>query len=226
MLIQKKALLLIGSPKIKKSTSEALGNYVLDGLNKKGYVCEKLHILSMLKKDARELINRVKDTDILIISFPLYVDSLPSPLIKALELMADNRKEKRPEKEQSLMVIVNCGFPEAFQNDTALRICKSFANKTGFKWLGGLAMGSGSAIDGRPIEQLGGMTRNIVKALNNATEAIVNNENVPTEAINLMAAKLIPRWLYIFFGNIGWKNQAKKHNVDKILYSKPLFKNN
>ena len=123
MLNERKALLLIGSPKIKNGTSEALGNYVLAGLNKKGYSCEKLHILTMLKNDVQQLFKKVNDADVLILSFPLYVDSLPSPLIRAFELIADNRKERGNSKRQNFISIVNCGFPEAFHNDTALRIC-------------------------------------------------------------------------------------------------------
>ena len=83
MLSEKKALLLIGSPKTKNSTSEALGNYLLQSLDKKGCECEKLHIISVLRNNVQGLFNRVGDADIIILSFPLYVDSLPSPVIRA-----------------------------------------------------------------------------------------------------------------------------------------------
>ncbi len=224
MLNAKKALLLIGSPKVKNSTSEALGNYLLEGLHKKGCICETLSIVSMLKNKEHELLDRVQDTDILIISFPLYIDSLPSPLIRAFELIDHSRNENRVDKKQSLIAIVNSGFPEAIQSDTALKICKKFGEKTGFTWLGGLTMGSGSVINGKPIEQLGGMTKNIIKALNLATEAIANDEGIPSEAIDLMTSKLMPVWLYSFIGNFSWKTQAKKFNMHKQLYAKPYIK--
>lgn len=221
MLNEKKALLLIGSPKIKNGTSEALGNYLLQGLNKNGYKCEKLHILPILKNNVQELFNKVKDADLLILSFPLYVDSLPSPVIRALELIADNRLGRKDDKKQCMISITNCGFPETFHNNTAVRICKSFAEKNDFNWLGGLAMGSGGALNGKPIEQLGGMTRNIVKALDLAAEAIAKEESIPSEAIDLMSRKLIPIFLYTTFGNGGWKTQAKQFHANKQLYAKP-----
>lgn len=224
MLGYKKALMLIGSPKAKNSTSEALGNYLLNGLNKKGYIAEKLHIPATLKHDVQGLIDKVNETDLLIIAFPLYVDSLPSPLIKALELIAEHRNNHQSDKLQSLMVIINCGFPEAHQNDTALRICKSFASHANFKWLGGLAMGGGPAIGGKPIDQLGGMTRNLVKVLDMAIEAIADNKEIPIEAIDLMSAKLFPGWIFTLFADRGWKTQAKQYGVQRLLYAKPYVK--
>lgn len=224
MLKEKKALLLIGSPKIKNSTSESLGNYLLEGLDKKGYVCEKLHILTSLKNSTEELLNKVNDTDILILSFPLYVDSLPSPVIRTLELIANHRRGRRVDKNQSFISIVNCGFPEAFHNDTVLKICKTFAEKNSFQWLGGLATGCGGAINGKAIEKLGGMTRNIVKALDTTVEAIANDRNIPSEAVTMMSSNLMPSWLYAFMGNLGWKSQAKQYNTAKKLYEKPYLR--
>ena len=82
-------------------------------------------------------------------------------------------------------------------------------------------MGSGPAINGRSLQEIGGMVRNIVKALDLATEAIANNENIPCGAIDAMSSKLIPTWLYTFFGNRSWKTQAKQFNIHKHLYAKP-----
>lgn len=224
MLDEKKALLLIGSPKYKNSTSESLGNYLLQNLHEKGYICDKLHILTVFKNDIEELLSKVNDTDLLIISFPLYVDSLPSPLIRALELIGENRREKRNTKKQRLIAIANNGFPESFHNYTALNICKNFADKAGFQWLGGFAVGSGAAINGRPIEQLGGMTRNKVAALDMAVEAIAKDSSIPPIAFELMSSKLIPTPLYTFIANQGWKVQSKKFEAKKELYAKPYLK--
>jgi hypothetical protein len=40
----------------------------------------------------------------------------------------------------------------------------------------------------------------------------------------MMSSKLMPIWLYTFFGNHGWKIQAKQFNVHKSLYAKPYKK--
>ncbi len=223
MLNKKKALLLIGSPKKKNGTSEALGNYLLKGLEKRDFAVEKIHAISIMKDTTEELHRKVNDCDILIITFPLYVDSLPAPLIAALESIGKNRKTIAVNKEQSLIAIANCGFPESFHNNVALRICKSFATDNSFKWIGGLTLGGGGSIDGRPIEKLGGMTRNIVKALDLATEAIVSNNHISKEAMDMMSGKLMPTWIYTLAGNRMWKTQGKKYNSHKKLYDKPYI---
>lgn len=224
MLNNKKALLLIGSPKKKNSTSESLGNYLLEGLHKKGYTSEKLHIISILKDDVKDLFAKVNDADIVIVSAPLYVDSLPSPLIKAFELIGQNRKGMLSFKKQRLVSIINNGFPESFHSNTALKICKIFADNAGFQWLGGLAIGCGPAINGMPIKNLGGMTRNIVKSLDITIDTIAKNESIPLEAINLVSKEIIPSWLYTLIANRAWKTQAKKFNAHKNLYTKPYIK--
>ncbi|WP_353094721.1 NAD(P)H-dependent oxidoreductase [Tissierella praeacuta] len=224
MLNKKKALLLIGSPKIKNSTSESLGDYLLEGLHNKGFTSEKEHIVSVLKDDVEGLFSKVNDADIVIVSAPLYVDNLPSPLIKAFELIGENRKGMVNSKKQSFISIVNSGFPESFQSNTALKICEVFANKAGFQWLGGLTIGGGAAINGMSIKNLGGMARNIVKALDITADTISNNEDIPLEAENLLSKGIIPSWLYILIANKGWKIQAKKFNAHKNLYIKPYVK--
>ena len=224
MLNDKKALLLIGSPKKKNSTSESLGNYLLEGLHKKGYTFEKLHIISILKDDVEGLFAKVNDADIVIVSAPLYVDSLPSPLIKAFELIGKNRKGMLSFKKQRFISIVNNGFPESFHSNTALKICKIFADNAGFQWLGGLAIGCSPAINGMPIKNLGGMTRNIVKSLDITIDKIAKNESIPLEAINLVSKEIIPSWLYTLIANRGWKIQARKFNAHKSLYIKPYIK--
>lgn len=223
MLNEKKALLLIGSPKTQRSTSESLGSYLLERLHERGYLCEKLHVLSTLKNNVEELFSKVNDADILIISSPLYVDTLPSPLIKAFEFISENNREKKSTKKQSLISILNNGFPEPFHNYTALKICQSFANKEGFQWLGGLSIGCGPAINGMPIKNLGGMTRNIVKALDITSQAIADCEGIPLEAIELASKQIIPSFIYTLIANKGWKTQAKKFNVHKDLYAKPYI---
>ena len=84
-------------------------------------------------------------------------------------------------------------------------------------------MGSGGALNGKPIEQSGGMTRNIVKALDMAAEAIIKEESIPSEAIDLMSRKLMPTFLYTAGGNGGWRTQAKKFNANNKLYARPYI---
>lgn len=226
MNTQKRVLLLVGSPRRPKSTSESLGMYLLDRLNEKGLITEKISIHTSLKSDRGldNLLSTVDRSDIIILAFPLYVDSLPAPVIKAMELISEHRKTTQETRKQQLLAISNSGFPEASQNATALNICRCFALKLGFEWIGGLALGGGAAIDGRLLKDLGGMVRNIAKSLDITAVALAEGKPIPQEAVDKMAKPIIPTWLYMFFGGVGWKRKAKRYGAKKILRNQP-YKN-
>lgn len=221
-----KALLLVGSPKYTGSSSESLGVYLLEQLREKGAVTENLHINRVLKRPdgEKELLEAVNNCDIFILSFPLYVDSLPSGTIKALEIIARDRLHNHSGEKAgkpTMLAICQSGFPEAHQNNTALAICRCFAGEAGFTWAGSLALGGGGAINGQPLQKLGGMMRNVRKALDLAAEALSAGKPVPDNAGALMRKSFLPKWLYIFIGNTMWKMQAKKNGVLKKINDRP-----
>ena len=85
----------------------------------------------------------VAAADLVVLSFPLYIDSLPAPVIRALELIADDRAGQAPRGDlpqesdrRGLVAICQCGFPEAQQDQVALEICANFARTVGFEWAG------------------------------------------------------------------------------------------
>ena len=141
-------LLLVGSPRGKKSTSESLGNYLLEQLREMGLETEKIWIYPSIKSQEKssDLISAVDRFDTVIFASPLYVDSLPAPVTETMELIVNHRKTTKMTKKQQLLAISNCGFPEAHHNDTALAIYRLFATESGFEWAGGLALGMGAAM--------------------------------------------------------------------------------
>lgn len=223
---EKRVAVLIGSPKAGKSTSESLSNYLIEQLVSRGawgIHSEKIHISKSLRStESRDnLLLAIDEADVVVLVSPLYVDSLPYPVIKAFELINEYRREKGLKKNQKLLSILNCGFPEAHQNDTALAICRLFAREAGFEWCGGLALGMGGAIDGRAVEKLGGMYCSVKRALEITADAIVEGRSVPQEAVELMAKPFSPKWLYIHMGNFGWRSTSKKHGAHKDLWARP-----
>ena len=93
MKAPQKALLLVGSPKPGESTSESLGVYLFEALEKRGVETQTLHVTKAVRSDeSREgLLAAVASSDLVVLSFPLYVDCLPGPAIRALELIAGAR---------------------------------------------------------------------------------------------------------------------------------------
>ncbi|TXT59478.1 MAG: hypothetical protein BAJALOKI1v1_1410002 [Promethearchaeota archaeon] len=222
---QKTVVLLIGSPRGRKSTSFSLGNYLCQKLEeewtvKYGYIQQ----LVMREEKHLELITLMNTADIIIFSFPLYVDQLPSTAIRAFEVLYKNRTEISNRKQKIFLPIGNCGFPEASQIDLALEICHNFANAMNFQWRGGIKLGGGEAIHGICLEERGGMVRNQIKGLDGAAEALLRDDAIPQEVIDLIAREIIPKGLYKGMGNMGWRIRALKHwnmfNLKKKPYKK------
>lgn len=215
MSSSKTALLLIGSPKGEKSTSESLGNYLISKLEEFEMTAEKAYIHRLVNREEKiqNLFEMIDRADLIILSFPLYVDSLPAPVIKAMEFIKEERDTLNDKKTKNFIAIANNGFPEASQNETALKICRIFSKECGFTWKGGIAIGGGGAINGIPLQERGGMVRNIVNGLNIVAQSLAQDKQIPQEAIDLISKKFIPRSLYSIFGNLGWRMQARRYSA-------------
>jgi multimeric flavodoxin WrbA len=218
----RRAVLLVGSPRTRKSTSAALGNYLFEQLARRGVQSEVLQVYTAFSSTERraQALEKLKAADLVVLAFPLYVDSLPAPVIAALESIAAERRGQPT--GQRLAAIANCGFPEASHNDTALAICGEFARQSGYAWAGGLALGGGEGVvHGTPLEQLDGRAIPIKKSLELAADALAAGESIPTAARELLAKPAVPSWLYRLFGAYGWRQQAGHYGMRRRIKERP-----
>jgi hypothetical protein len=217
------ATLLIGSPKGPRSVSDALGAYLLERLKEHGVNTNKHYVQQALASDqgTNALLSSVAETDIIILVAPLYADSHHSGVIKMMELVHEYQKNLTQSKRRIMTAISNSGFPEARHNDVSLAISRKFALECGFEWAGGLALGGGQSISGMSLEKAGRRVRNVKKALDLAAAALAKGEAMPEEAVTLMAKPMVPKWLYLLVGNIGWHLQARKKGCWKRLDRRP-----
>jgi putative NADPH-quinone reductase len=218
----RRALLLVGSPRREKSTSSSLGEYLFGHLSAHSIQTETIYVHTALRspEGMQAMIGAVNAVDLAVLAFPLYVDSLPAPVIQALEQIAAHRpgREAHP---QWFTAIANCGFPETLHNTTALAICATFARQAGFEWAGSLSLGGGEAVNGQPLAQAGGRTIRMRKSLEMAAEALAQGQAIPTAAQDLMGKPIIPHWAYRMGGKRRWKKQAKHHGAGKLLKQRP-----
>lgn len=217
------ALLLVGSAKRPHSTSEVLGTHVLERLRVRGFSTETLYLHCAFDEDGRceALLEATDLADIVWLACPLYIDSLPYLVIKAMERIAEHRAGRPTSAPQRLACVVNCGFPEARHAELAIRMCRLFARSAGWEWAGGLALGGGGAIDAQPLASKGGMVRNVLRALDLAADALAEGLPVPAEAVALMAKPMMPGWLYTLLGNWGWKRRARQYDAQRRLGERP-----
>jgi hypothetical protein len=209
-----RALLLVGSAKASAtSTSAALGRYLLDRLEAAGLSTTTMTVNRTGHESA--LLAAIAETDLLVVSTPLYVDSFPYLVTRAFEAIHATRGVDPSARSCALAFIVNCGFPEAAHCDTAMAMARIFARRARFDWAGGLALGEGGAIDGRSLADLGRLTRHVRAALDLAAAALADGRRIPAEATARMARRMMPARLYTLGGNVGWMRQAARNGVSR-----------
>ncbi len=213
----KKVSLLVGSPRKEKSSSYMLGSYLMDQLADNNIETEYIMVNEVVKNgpESKMNLNKIVESDLLVLAFPLYVDSLPGNSVRALDVIAEHITDDKP---RGLAAIINCGFPEPEQNLTASAICASFARLNGYKWLGSLLLGGGQGmVRCQPLDQQGAKVSNIKKSLQITATALKSGNSIPPEAIKLMGSKIIPYWLYRMMGGIGVRMRARKNGTSANL---------
>ena len=222
LLPPRRALLLVGSPRGRKSTSHSLGEHLLEKLAAQGIATGTILLQTAVAtcERTKDLIAQVDAADLVVLAFPLYVDSLPSPAIEALESLVDFRQGSSDKKR--FAAIANCGFPEAFHNDVALSQCRLFAPQAGMEWAGCLALGAGEGqVHGEPLKKLGATVRSVARVLDQAASHLARGEAIPPELQKSWNRPFIPSWLYRTIGSVIWHLQARRWEARHKLRDAP-----
>ena len=198
-----KIIIINGSPKTLKSNSEILGNYLFP-LLKENNIKKYYSIYFQLNDKTK---NEIYNSDVLIFIFPLYVDGIPSNLLK---LLIKFEKENIVRPETKIYCIVNNGFYEGKQNFLALLHMKNWCKKVNAKWGQGIGIGSGELLPYLKNLKLGqGPLRNLEKTLNILSRNILTLNSDK----NIYITPNWPRSLYFIQGSISWILKARKNNL-------------
>lgn len=218
-------LLLSGSPKGKSSTSYSLLDYLRKQLEGHGKSCELsiVHKIMRNETDFENFCNLLDSADYLIVTIPLYVDSLPSPVIDIFTRMSKRRSSNTSKGNPKFLVIVNSGFPEQHQNLLAINICKQFAQDANLDWIGGIPFGGGAIIGGAPLEHTGGRGKNARTAIESLANALSTDEEVPEECISRINKLIIPKRMYMMMGNMRWRKESGSNKVRDRLKDQPYL---
>lgn len=223
----KTAVLLIGSPRGNRSASRALGQRLLASLAARGVAVDVHSIQGAAFTPSKEeaMLQAAAAADLLVFSFPLYVDQLPAAVIRVLELLAARRGAIGSGTAPLLVAIVQCGFPETYQTRPAVDIMRRFAELNHFQWAGALALGMGGAVGSALPDKPAGMVRRVVRALDQAADALAQGQPIASETSSLMGRPLMPRWLYATVADWQWRfaarKTAKRKGLAVDLYARP-----
>jgi multimeric flavodoxin WrbA len=223
--VPKTAALLVGSAKPKgTSASACIATAYQRKLTERGIDC-RLHYATEFVHEgvpALEAARAIARADLFLLATPLYVDSLPSLATHALELVAKAR-ESEP-GEATFVPFINCGFPEAEQIRTALRITRHFARAARFHFAGGLPLGGGGVVtpeqsldDERPP------VAHVVRAIALSVPALAGGGPIPVAALDALLHPPLPGALYKLIADLGFRWQAyQKGTRQRELRARPF----
>jgi multimeric flavodoxin WrbA len=205
-----KAAIINGSPKRQGGASEM----IVTALQSRLTQAADCAICHAAEQNRDEIMGAFVDRNALIFVFPLYVDGIPSHLLRLLDETHNFLADAAP--GAAVYCIVNNGFYEARQNSVALELMKNFCVRSGLKWGQGLGVGAGGMIHAARIGR--GPLKNLGKALDALAENILNRKSADDHFVE----PNFPKFLYKMIAHIGWRMQAKKYGLKtKQLYDRP-----
>jgi len=191
--------LINGSPKLTDSASSLLLKDVRRFVGEEEFVEFSLPTGTV----AEETKEKLGQTDVWVVTCPLYVDGIPGHLLACLMQLEEAAWESR---EKTVYAIINCGFYEGAQTEAALEILENWCARIGFTWGGGVGVGGGEALAGLPAADSGhGPKAPVDKALQVLAERISLREAGENQYVSVG----IPRFLYRAAAQRGWRQMIK-----------------
>jgi hypothetical protein len=185
------------------------------------------------------MIKSVNDSDIIVLSSPLYIDSAPTNTIKIMNIITQAVQEEKIGKKNRLLLAISCaGYLEYYHNNIALQIYEQFAKTNGFTWAGGLPIGAAGTYAMNTItsflEQLAQLpeddpryeiyvkpTRILDSVIKSAVEYLSQGKVVPKDELQKLEFVAMPLESYVEGGNKNWINWAEKIGTVEKLRDKP-----
>ena len=187
-------IILNGSPRAPKSNSKRYAELFVKS-------CEcKTEYYNITKNNHEELCGKLGDFSDVLLVFPLYADGIPVTLLNCLK----NLEKNPPLQKPTISVLINCGFFEYRQNDTAVNMIELFCKQNGYRMGSVLKIGSGEAIIDTPFKVF--VTRKIKKLA-----ASVSNEKYCTQH----ATMPITKGMFLKASTTYWTNYGKKNGITK-----------
>jgi multimeric flavodoxin WrbA len=200
-------IIINGSQKSRESNTGIILNE-LNSLIKKDH--EIINYVLGSKIFPPEIYEEIAAGDVIILAFPLYIDSIPSNALKAL-IELENYIKKESAENIIVYAIINNGFYEGKQTRIAFEIVQNWCEHTGLKFGGGIGQGAGEMIGATkntPISK--GPFNNLGRELKLLVEKIELKETFETKYLS----PYFPRFLWRFMAkHTFWHPMAHKNKL-------------
>jgi multimeric flavodoxin WrbA len=200
-----KILLLNGSMRTASGNSMVLAKKLAAQLKTES---ETLLLRDHLS-DMTGLFPAIESAKALVLCMPLYVDGLPSQVVRFFERMQRDYRGSW----KNVYVLANMGLYESKQLVNLFDAVRQWCGAMDFAYCGGLGIGAGEVI-GTLMKQSPsgfGVTRETLKGIAGLAEVI--DAGGRTEEI-YAGPSLFPRSAYLAIANASWNRNAKQNGLD------------
>ena len=161
-------------------------------------------------RDPEILMERLKDASVVVFCTPLYVDGLPSQLIRLLETF----EKCYDGTAKRIYVLSNMGLYESRQLVNLFDAIRQWCDRMGFAYCGGLGVGAGELVGGfLDFSKLEKWPLNRINDSMDRLAEAIDNRKKTTDLLS--GPYRFPRSLYVAIANSGWKRMAKKNGLKK-----------
>jgi hypothetical protein len=199
-----------GSQKSGESNTGIILNELNSRLGKYKII---IHILGA-KPFSAEIYEEITTSDVIILAFPLYVDSVPSNVLKMLIELEEYVKGRNI----VMYTLINNGFYEGKQTHIAFEIVQNWCDHTGVRFGGGIGQGAGEMIGATkntPISK--GPFNNLGRELALLAEKIEKRETYGIRYLSPYFPRFLWRFMakHTFWHSMAYKNKLKKKDIIK-----------
>ena len=165
-------------------------------------------------KDMSGLVRKLEDAPAIVFCIPLYVDGLPSQVIRLMEKFGQEYRGG----VKKIYVLANMGLYESSQLVNLFYAVTQWSRKMGFEYCGGLGVSAGELIGG--LMEMIPFGRGPIRKTAEGMDLLARAINSGSRTYDIYAEpKGFPKWLFIQIANNNWDRLAKKNGIDpKELY--------
>ena len=201
--------MIVGSPRPSGSTSAVLASVLKSRLEGKAEIREYLWNKYNLTE---ETLKAVVSSDAIVFVFSLYIDSIPSHLLRCLVDMEKYVKANNMAVRPKVYVLLNNGFYEGHQNINAIRNMESWCRHCGFEFCNGAGIGGGGMlgmINSFPEEH--GPMKIVQGKIKEIASLILAGEAAPIS----FTVPNYPGFLYIAQAQMGWRSFLRQNGLKR-----------
>ena len=200
-----RTVLLNGSMRNKDGNSAKLAKQLAKRLEKEVEFVD----LKDWMKDMPGLVKKLEAAPAIVFCIPLYVDGLPSQVIRLMEKF---EKEYRGDKKK-IYVLANMGLYESSQLVNLFSAVTQWSRKMGFDYCGGLGVSAGELLGG--LMEMIPFGRGPIRKTSEGMDLLACAINSESKTYDIYAEpKGFPKWLFIQIANVNWDRTAKKNGID------------